>query len=385
MSSSTNTVITNSEKTLVWKSYHEYKPIRVPVRLGTNPRVVLLNPQWNPKGYTFEQAAEDPRIHLEVALQHCLYQRTQINQYADEPTGLPACWEVSMNVYNVYEAAILGAPLEYLPGQVPDTKVFLDESHKLEIFEQDISLPMENPYIKDRMAFWSEMEKISSGMQFEGRPVRLLPWSLLGTDGPVTVAMNLRGSDFMEDLVVDPEYADRLMRFITQAAINRRAAFEAYWGDRVGHGNGMADDSIAMLSTQMYKEQVLPIHRMFYDAVPAKRARGMHLCGNATRHFPLIHEQLGVTSFDTGFPVNFGELREKLGDDVEVSGGVEVAMLMNGTSDQVYQRTQTILQSGIIRGGRFVMREGNNLPPNTPLENLAAMYQATLDFGRYDQ
>lgn len=384
MSSSTTTLPSNSEKQQVWQAYRDRKPIRVPVVLFTNPRVVLLNEQWNPEGYTFEQAAVDPKLHIEIALRHALYRRTVLNQHSDEPTGLPECWEIGLMVYNVYEAAILGAPLDYLPGQVPDTKVCLTEDNKHAIFDQDIDHPLDNPFIKDRLAFHFEMERIAQGMTFEGRPVKVTPWSLCGTDGPVTVAMNLRGPDFMEDMMLDPEYADKLMRFIVQAAINRRHAFETYWGDRIGRGNGMADDSIAMLSTQMYEQQVLPIHRMFYESVKRDCTRGMHLCGDATRHFPMIHQELGVTSFDTGFPVDFGNLRKQLGDDVEVLGGVEVGLLMNGDAEQVYQRAREILQSGIMLGGRFTMREGNNLPPNCPMENLAAMYQATLDDGRYD-
>jgi len=30
-----------------------------------------------------------------------------------------------------------------------------------------------------------------------------------------------------------------------------------------------------------------------------------------------------------------------------------------------------------------VLREGNNLPPRVPLENLEAMYRAALDYGWY--
>ena len=36
-----------------------------------------------------------------------------------------------------------------------------------------------------------------------------------------------------------------------------------------------------------------------------------------------------------------------------------------------------------MTGGRFILREANNLPPCCPEANLAAMYQACLDFGRY--
>ena len=71
--------------------------------------------------------------------------------------------------------------------------------------------------------------------------------------------------------------------------------------------------------------------------------------------------------------------------DVEIFGGVEVPTLLGCTSQQVYERAREILQSGITEGGRFVLRDANNLPPNVPWSNLAAMYKATLNFGVYER
>jgi uroporphyrinogen decarboxylase len=109
----------------------------------------------------------------------------------------------------------------------------------------------------------------------------------------------------------------------------------------------------------------------------------MHLCGDVARHLPVIKEQLGLKSFDTGFPIDFARVRRELGPDVEILGGVEVGLLMHGTPAQVYARAKEILTSGILDGKKFVLREANNLPPMTPEANLAAMYRAAFDFGRY--
>jgi uroporphyrinogen-III decarboxylase len=65
-------------------------------------------------------------------------------------------------------------------------------------------------------------------------------------------------------------------------------------------------------------------------------------------------------------------------------GGPQVALLLGGTADEVYQRTESILDSGVMEGGRFILRDGNNLPPGVPEANLAAMYQACLDHGGYN-
>ena len=39
------------------------------------------------------------------------------------------------------------------------------------------------------------------------------------------------------------------------------------------------------------------------------------------------------------------------------------------------------MTSGILEGGLFVLREGNNLAPETPLENTEAMYEVGRELG----
>ncbi len=373
----------NDQKAQVWQAYHERRPTRVPVRLSTNPRIILLDPSLNTRGLTFAQAQTDPRTHVEVCLQWQLHLRTCLNRFTDSPTGLPEVWDVWLHVYNVYEAAALGAEVQFSHDQLPATEPILDDSSKRSIFKVDIEHPLETPFIRQCLSFWHEMKKVCQGMTFEGRPVQLQPFALTGTDGPVTVACNLRGDAFLMELVDDPQYADQLMTFVTDAAIHRRRAFEDYWGQAIGRGNGMADDSCAMLSPDMYRSRVLPMHRRYYAAADRALTRGMHLCGNASHLFPIIHDELGVTTFDTGFPIDHGKIRRELGEDVEISGGPQVALLLQGSENEVYERTRAILHSGVKQGGRYILQEGNNLPPCVPQANLAAMYQACLDHGRY--
>ena len=61
-----------------------------------------------------------------------------------------------------------------------------------------------------------------------------------------------------------------------------------------------------------------------------------------------------------------------------------MALLLGGTAEDVFERTRQILTSGVMAGGRFVLREGNNLPPGCPEENLAAMYRCCLEHGNYE-
>ena len=176
----------------------------------------------------------------------------------------------------------------------------------------------------------------------------------------------------------------KLMSFLQKAAEIRNRALGAKAGVPVfvPPVGGLGDDSIQLISLAMFKKLILPLHRQWLG-LWGPGPHGMHLCGDATRHFPTLHEELNVCSFETGFPVDHGALRKALGPDVEIIGGPQIGLLASGTAEQVYQRTKEILLSGVKEGGRFLLREGNNLPPKVPEANLAAMYQACLEHGQY--
>jgi uroporphyrinogen-III decarboxylase len=225
----------------------------------------------------------------------------------------------------------------------------------------------------------------ANGYEFRGKPVRVAyPGTGLGCDGPLTVALDVRGDEIFSDMYAEPDYYHRLMDFIVESTIRRVRAWRAYLGLEMRPPAGsFADDAIQMISVDTYKELVLPYHKRYLDALFSGGPFQMHLCGNVQRHFPQIIHALNVNHFDTGFPINFETLRDKIGETIHINGGVRVDILLSGTSAQVREETRRILQSGVTRGGKFIMKEANNLPPNVPLENLWAMYETTREFGVY--
>jgi len=72
-----------------------------------------------------------------------------------------------------------------------------------------------------------------------------------------------------------------------------------------------------------------------------------------------------------------------LGPEVGISGGPYIGLFTGGTPGQLYNETRRILESGVKEGRKFSLREGNNLPPCVPLENLRAVYQACIEYGGY--
>jgi uroporphyrinogen-III decarboxylase len=202
----------------------------------------------------------------------------------------------------------------------------------------------------------------------------------------LTVCCNLRGtSEFIGDLIEDPGYAHEMLDYVTETSIDRIKAYRSRVGaDMKPECGGLADDSIQLISTGMYVDMIMPYHRRRLDALNGTGPHGMHLCGDATRHFKTIRDELNVWSFDTGYPIDFGWVRSELGPDVAIQGGPTVPMLQSSSPIAVRDEVARILGSGICDGGRFILREANNLAPGIPAENLWAMWDAVHEFGRYD-
>jgi uroporphyrinogen-III decarboxylase len=210
---------------------------------------------------------------------------------------------------------------------------------------------------------------------YRDRPVRLDPFGLY-TCGPLTIATALRGSEFYLDLAVDPPYARALLDFVTEGTIARIHAHRRFFGlEEIAPDLFFADDAIQMISGEMLAEFMLPIYRKLKAALTTADRIKIHLCGDATRHFKLLRDELGVYDFETGYPVDFGWLRQELGPEVTIHGGPSAIMLQQARPEEVRAETERILNSGICDGGRFVLREGNNLAPGTPRANLEAMYE----------
>ena len=374
----------NDEVREVWRAYYEGKPTRVPMILGISSRFTVLNPGANPKGITYREYFMDPEVMFHHQLHHQHWVRHNLPQ--DAEMGLPETWSVGVDLQNSYAQLWYGAELRFIDGDVPDTPPFLTEGNRWEFIKAGPPEPFSG-WLGRAWDYYEQFKQMAEGFEFHGRPVQVGGLPGLGTDGPFTEAVALRGpTELCLDMYEDPEFYHSLMDLIVTAEINRIKAYRGRLGQPVGSRVwGFADDSIQLLSVPMYREMVLPYHRRMVDEFGPDGPNSIHLCGDATHLFRTIRDELKVMSFDTGFPVDHGWLREELGPEVTIHGGPHVEVLRSGTPASVRAETLRILRSGVTKGGKFILREGNNLAPGTPVENVAAMYATCREFGGYEQ
>lgn len=340
-----------------------------------------------PDGWTFEDYIYDPDRHIAIRIRLQKIQRTTFSQVSDMPAALPEEWVCAPDVQNTYDALYFSAHLSLKPGQVPAREPCYGIGDVDRFLAMDFSNPLANPFIQERLAFEEKLIRATRGRFHLGRPVRAYPFTL-EFDGPVTAAAALFGTDFFILLGEDPAKASRVLDKITREVLRRNRALlrRAGKSDRLSHGF-FADDSIQLIGLDTYRQWVLPVHRLHYEAMfdAPFGTRGSHLCGDATRHFRTIRDELGVTEFDTGFPVDHGVLRRELRPGVEIFGSRPVPLILSASPAECAAETLRILRSGIMEGGRFILQEGNNLSPCTPLVNLAAIYHTCLRHGLYSQ
>lgn len=375
----------NEEARRVWESFNAGRPIRVPVGSFTiGPRVWILDPALNKTAITWETFSTDPRVMFDVQLQYKHFLHHHVVH--DIEMGIPAeGWEIFTEFVNTAEAAWFGCEIFYPPGQVTASRPAYAGDRKHAIFDRGIPDPFSGMMGTIR-EFYEYFVERARREEFHGKPIKvLLPGHALDTNGPMTVAVDLRGDDIFIDMIEDPEYVEKLFDFIIEAKVKRVRAWRKYLGmeERPAVG-GTADDAIAMISTAQLKEQVLPYQRKLMRELFGAGPHAMHLCGNVQRHLPTLVRELNIGHFDTGFPINFESLRTEIGPNVRIDGGVPVSIMLDGTPEQVKVEAKRIIQSGIADSGRFVLKEANNMPPRTPLKNIAALLEAACEVGWYE-
>ncbi len=196
------------------------------------------------------------------------------------------------------------------------------------------------------------------------------------------MVFRLRGmEEALLDLAADPDLAAEMLdragafaRYVAEAACDRFPLDWLWTGDDVGGQRAM------IVSPHCWRERIRPhLARIFEIG----RARGLwvayHSCG-AIR--PIIPDLVDM-GLDVLNPVQCNcpgmdplELKREFGRDLAFMGGVDTqGVLPHGTADEVRRATARLLEGMTADGGGYILAASHTVPPETPLENIFAMYE----------
>ena len=217
---------------------------------------------------------------------------------------------------------------------------------------------------------------------------------MLGSAGSIyEAAQGLRGWDvFLMDLVADPALAGYLMDSLVEASIQRLEQVlprvsglvqVVQVGDDLGAQDG------PQISPDVYRKLVKPRHKKLYQFIKSNSDAYLflHTCGSVYKLIPDLIEagidvlnpvQVAARDMDTA------RLKKEFGDELAFWGGGcdTQKVLPFGTPEEVRDEVKRRIED-LAPGGGFVFNQVHNIQAGVPPENIEAMFDAALEFGRY--
>lgn len=354
-------------------AYPTYKYYdRVPVNFCVVPRYFT-----NAFGINYCEIFKDAETQYYWLLQFAKYQIENIPcDFCTEPV-------IYVHPYfdNVIASSAFGMEIVWPKNEtihaVP-TMMDVNEIANYKIPEPDAAL------VGKTINWWLEMRELAKGTEvnfngIKGR-VEVSPLTLIAM-GPHMIAVDLVGTDFYWWMREYPEECHILLDKITKGLIaiedNARRI-----DNRERDTINLAEDSSQIMSETMFKEFVVPYTKRLYERYETNvlNRRGMHMCGNSTHLHKSLLEDLNITSFNFfGSLVSPEVAAQNLGGKSLLTGNIDPVLMLKGTKEEVKKACMKVLEA-IAPCGGFMLGDGANVCPGTPIENLAVLVEACEEY-----
>lgn len=203
------------------------------------------------------------------------------------------------------------------------------------------------------------------------------------------VAWQIRGmQEFLIDLAIQPEIPAAIMGHLTDVYVENTRRVLELAGDRldmVYFYDDVATQNSLMVSPETWREQVRPHHARLTELAHSYGVPVMYHCDGAV--YPLIAEliELGVDVLNPIQPDAKGmdarRLKDEFGDRLSFHGGVDILRILpQGTVEEVRAEVTRLVDT-LGKGGGYVLCSSHHLQPDTPVENVLAMYDVELRNG----
>jgi MtaA/CmuA family methyltransferase len=171
-------------------------------------------------------------------------------------------------------------------------------------------------------------------------------------------------------------------RSMVEALMNRCLAYGLAYGRALGAlGADLlsgGDSPAGLVGPAAYREVAWPFEQRLVAGLKATTEKpvSLHICGNAT---PILGTMAstGADVLEIDHRVDLAQACQAVGSEVALWGNLDpVGLLAQGTPAQVRELTRRALDA--VRGcghWRFVLSSGCTLAPDTPPENLDAMFR----------
>lgn len=196
-----------------------------------------------------------------------------------------------------------------------------------------------------------------------------------GIIGPYSLAGRLIGmTDIMINCYDEPEMVETVLRKVTDFLIAYAKAFK----EAGANGIVMAEPAAGLLSPSLLEEFSTPYVQEILKAVEDDSFLVIyHNCGNITPLLSKIKE-IGAKAYSFGNAIALEDALAVMPSDCMIMGNLDPAgVIKGGTPDSIKADTLTLLNN-CSKYANFIPASGCDIPPDAPLENIAA-FMDTVD------
>ena len=210
------------------------------------------------------------------------------------------------------------------------------------------------------------------------------------SNGPVHQCQYLRGyGTWLEDLLLRPVFAEALMDRVVDVLIqiaNRALEEAGPYVHLVTFGDDIATQNATLVRPDLYRKKIKPRHKALADTIHRHgKLLLFHSCGSV---YTLVRDLIEV-GVDVLNPVQVSaadmatsRLKREYGSELAFWGAIDThRVLPRGTPEEVREEVKRRIDDLHGNGG-YVLCAVHNLQPEVPPENVVAMYQAGLEYGK---
>ncbi len=191
----------------------------------------------------------------------------------------------------------------------------------------------------------------------------------------------LRGMEAgMLDLAAQPDVANELLGRCGDFAVSlAKKGCERFPVDWLWTGDDVAGQNALFMSPGMWRSLIKPHLQRVIDVGKARNLPVAYHCCGALR--PIIGDlvEMGIEILN---PIQCScpgmdplELKREFGAELSFMGGVDTQyLLVNASEKEVRKATARLIEGMMADGGGFILAASHTIPPETPDENIFAMY-----------
>ena len=204
-------------------------------------------------------------------------------------------------------------------------------------------------------------------------------------------AMYLRGVDqILMDLALSPRLAEAVIGHISEYFLEyNRRVFDAADGriDLFMMGDDFGTQEGLMVSVPMWRRFFRDNFRRYIDLAHQYDIKVMHhTCGSVAELIPEFIDA-GLDILQSLQPraqgMDLAKLKQEYGNQICFQGGIDIQRTLPfGTPDDVREMVQRTLKAG-KPGGGYIACTAHNIQPDTPVENVIALFEAYAEYGAY--